>query len=195
MTRLAVILMLVLLTMDRASAHEFSLGVHAFGNDARDRVVSAVRGILLAADERDGHSGETSDGHLGGVDVHIVPFLEDRAVALPELKNVHRGHIDLLLILESDTDPSVTLPRITDQTIVLGPGELPDLPSWSNAKDALSFAARYGDAWSTEPDIFSAQGYNAARRIDQAIRPHDGIEQTNAIRNSLLQSAKGVDWQ
>src|SRR5210317_1376995 len=123
MTRLAIILMLVLLPTDRASAHEFSLGVHAFGNDARDRVVSAVRGILLAADERDGHSGETSDGHLGGVDVHIVPFLEDRTVALPELKNVHRGHIDLLLILESDTDPSVTLPRITDQTIVLGPGE------------------------------------------------------------------------
>lgn len=194
MTRLAVILMLVLLPMDRASAHEFSLGVHASGNHARERVVSAVRGALLAADERDGHPGETSDGHLGGVDVHIVPFLDNRPLALPELTNAHRGHMDLLLILDADTIPSATLPWITDQTIVLNAGELPDASSWSDAKDALSFAARYHHAWSTEPDVFSAQGYNAARRIDQAIRPHDGIEQTNAIRDSLSQSGKGSNW-
>lgn len=194
MIRLAVILMLVLLPMGRASAHEFSLGVHASGNDARERVVSAVRGALLAADERDGHPAETSDGHLGGVDVHIIPFLDDRPVALPELTNAHRGHIDLLLILDADTVPSATLPRITDQTIILNPGELPDASSWSYAEDAFSFAARYHRAWSTEPDVFSAQGYNAARRIDQAIRPHDGVKQTNAIRDSLSQSGKGINW-
>ena len=178
-----------------APAHEFSLGVHASGEDARARVVSAVRGALLAADERDGHPDETSDGHLGGVDVHIVPLPEGRPLALPELVNAHQGKLDLLLLLDSVTAAGTALPGVTDQTIVLGPRELPGAADWPRSRAAEGFVARYRDAWATEPDVSAAQGYNAARRIDDAIRPHDGLEQTKAIRDALAHNGAAVDWQ
>lgn len=195
MLRIAITLMLVLLPMDRAVAHEFSLGVYAVGGDAKDRIVSAVRGVLLAADERDAHPDETSDGHLGGVDVQIILFLDDRSFTLPELKNTHRGQIDLLLLLDTDAAATTSLPGTTDQTIILYPGKLPDRSLWSDRQDASGFAARYVDVWSMEPDIFAAQGYNAARRIDMAIRPQDGVEEIDAIRDALSQSMSGIDWR
>ncbi len=195
MRYLAITLTLILLPADRAPAHEFSLGVHASGDDAYQRVVAAVRGALLAADERDGHPEETSDGHLGGVDVHLVPLEEDRRFTLPELKNTHRGELDFLLALDPGGVPGAGVPGMTDHTIILQPGELPDAHAWSGNSDSASFGARYRDAWAMEADVHSAQGYNAARRLNDAIRPHDGVDQTEAIRDALLRSRAGIDWR
>ncbi|WP_406871938.1 hypothetical protein WHT83_18035 [Aminobacter sp. P9b] len=49
-----------------AAAHEFTAAIVSFGEGREARLAEAVRGFLLAADERDGHAGETSDGHRAG---------------------------------------------------------------------------------------------------------------------------------
>ena len=191
----ATALLLVLLSLGPASAHEFSLGIYASGDQAIEKLISAVRGVLIAADERDGHPEETSDGHLGGVDVHILPFHGNRRVAMPELVNGYRGQLDFLLLLETGVAPSEDLPGRTDQTIVLDPGILPAGSPWQDNEITNSFAARYHTLWSSEADIASAMGYNAAQRIDAAIRPHDGIDQAAAIIDALVRSKHGIDWQ
>lgn len=191
----ATTLLLVLLSLGPASAHEFSLGIYASGDQAIEKLISAVRGVLIAADERDGHPEETSDGHLGGVDVHILPFHGNRPVVMTELVNAYRGQLDFLLVLDTGVVPSDAVPGKTDQTIILDPGILPAGSPWQDNKSANSFAVRYHDFWSSDADIASALGYNAARRIDAAIRPHDGIDQAAAIIDALARSEHGIDWQ
>ena len=62
-----------ILAANAAAAHEFTAALYMTGEMREARLAEAVNGFLLAADERDGHSDETSDGHLGGVDVQVLP--------------------------------------------------------------------------------------------------------------------------
>ena len=181
---------LALTSPNWAAAHEFSMGIYATGENARARVASAARGALLAADERDGHPDETSDGHLGGVDVQIIPFPDGQQIALPDLKNSHQGPLDVILVLDFSSTPS--LPKMKDETVILTPGDLPEL--WKDTDNALSFAVRHKTEWSIEPDLSAAQGYHAARRIDAAIRPNDGIDDVTAIREALKRSVTNFAW-
>ena len=176
----------------RASAHEFSLGVYATGAEAQAMVVEAVRGALLAADERDAHGDETSDGHLGGVDVHLVPLPDGRRLTLPELKNAHQGALDLVLVL-GGAGTADGIAGVTDITVVFETGVLPDRASWGSA-DRQGFAARYQAAWGAAPGVHAASGYNAARRLELAIRPQDGVADRAALRRSLDETADGVAW-
>ena len=73
-----------------ASAHSFTAALLVVGEDREASLAEAVRGFLLAADERDGHANETSDGHLGGVDVHVLPLPRD-AAGLVEGLLAHRA--------------------------------------------------------------------------------------------------------
>ncbi len=68
-----------------ASAHEFTAGLHVAGLGSETRLAEIVAGFLLAADERDGHEGETSDGHLGGVDVQVLLLPHDSGAEIPGL--------------------------------------------------------------------------------------------------------------
>ncbi len=60
-------------------AHSFTAALLVVGQDREASLAEARRGFLLAADERDGHANETSDGHLGGVDVQVLPLPRDAA--------------------------------------------------------------------------------------------------------------------
>ena len=72
-----------------ASAHSSTAALLVVGEDREASLAEAVRGFLLAADERDGHANETSDGHLGGVDVHVLD--EVHTVGVLVLRNMG-GH-------------------------------------------------------------------------------------------------------
>ena len=71
--------LLAVFAMEKAEAHSFKVGFIiplsgaevAKGNDALDA-------MLLAADERDRHPGNESDGHLGGLDVYILKIDSNR---------------------------------------------------------------------------------------------------------------------
>ena len=52
-------------------AHEFDAAVVAPFTEDGEIGQDIMRGLVFAASERDSHSDMTSDGHLGGVDVHF----------------------------------------------------------------------------------------------------------------------------
>jgi len=62
-----------------ASAPSFTATLPIVGEDREASHSEAVRGYLLAADERDGHANETPDGLLGGVDVRVHHGVQSEA--------------------------------------------------------------------------------------------------------------------
>ena len=82
-----------------AQAHEFVVTIRAVGAD-RDLVLAdALRGFLLATKERDGHPDETSNGHLGGLDVYIIPQTRENVVGFPILKKAPSDRSNITLVV------------------------------------------------------------------------------------------------
>lgn len=178
-----------------ALAHSFSVGILATGDGAETRLASAVRGVLIASAERDGHPDETSDGHIGGLDVHVVPLPEAVAAGIEGLRGTRPPVLDFLLLLDGKSPERPqpgTLPGLTPETIILHPGELPE--TWQDPGRAQSFAARFRAAHGRDPDRAVAEGYNAARRIDLAVRPLDGVTDRAELVRSLAGTEDGIAW-
>ena len=77
-----------------ASAHSFTVALIAGADGAADQMQSAVNGFLVASAENDGHSAETADGHLGGLDVFLIQSLYRYLffVCINELVHVSKLH-------------------------------------------------------------------------------------------------------
>lgn len=175
-------------TANMAAAHEFTAALLVTGENREARLAEAVNGFLLAADERDGHPGETSDGHLGGVDVQLLPLPAEAAGQVVGLVGTPRTPADVLVVIGPEPDASPAFAGV-----VLRPGVLPD--GWAAENDASSFAARYQSTYGNPPTEAAALGYNVARRLDIAIRPLDGVAPAAALEAALAETASGIDWQ
>lgn len=175
-----------------AVAHEFTAALLVTGAKQEARLAEAVNGFLLAADERDGHDAETSDGHLGGVDVQILPLPEGAAGQVSGLVGTPRTPPDILVVIGPEQDVSAEVTSLAFAGAVSLPGALPR--DWATEDDSDDFAARYRSAYGSAPTEAAAYGYNAARRLDAAIRPLDGISPRGALESALAETANGVDW-
>lgn len=181
------LLILALLLPGLANAHSFTLAVRSESGEPTLALASAIRALRLAAAERDGHEGETSDGHLGGLDLFIRPLPRDAAHGIAGLKHAPPGPPDILLVLGAGpVDPGDTGP------VAIDPGALP--PGWQDVTDPASFAARYQAATGLPADRAAAEAYNAARRIDRAVRAQGGTGDRSAMVRSLLSTAEGIEW-
>ncbi len=176
-----------------AAAHEFTAALLAYGPDAEVRLVDAVNGFLLAADERDGHANETSDGHLGGVDVQILPLLRGDVTRVRGLIGSPSDRPDVVVLLNPAVD-SAAARALWPDAIVLRAGTLPPRTVWTDRTRPDGFAAGYLAAFGTAPTPAAAQGYNEARRLDLAIRPLDGLRPRQDIEEALAETAGGIDW-
>lgn len=168
-----------------AAAHEFTAGLIVTGPRAPERLADVVNGFLLAADERDGHAEETSDGHLGGVDVQILPLPPEIGTGIKGLYRRRAGSPDVVVVFGNADAP--TLPP---GALVVEAGALPPEPVWRQGK----FASRYRAVYGKPPTRNAAQGYNEARRLDHAIRPLDGLAPAAEFRASIALTARGIDW-
>lgn len=175
-----------------AGAHEFTAAILATGEDREAQLAEAVRGFLLAADERDGHAAETSDGHLGGVDVQILPLPQEAAGQVEGLVGTPRTPPGAVVVIGPEAERARALADIGTESIGLAPGKLP--PGWAEETAPDSFAVRYRSAYDTAPTVAAAEGYNAARRLDLAIRPLEGLELRTAVKAALAASGNGIDW-
>lgn len=74
-------------SVQAAVAHEFTAVLIAPAEP--DRRAAMVAALLLASAERDGHPDETSEGHLGGIDVQLEVLgageYDQLAVLAPEV--------------------------------------------------------------------------------------------------------------
>lgn len=180
------------LSAGAARAHEFTAAILAVGEGREARLAEAVKGFLLAADERDGHAAETSDGHLGGVDVQVLPLPPEAAGRVEGLVGAPKEPPGVVLVLGPEPEAGRARAEAGAAGIVLGAGALPS--GWADSGDPDSFAARYRRAWSAEPGAAAAEGYNAARRLDLAIRPSGGLTPRAAVVEALASSEGGIEW-
>ena len=173
-----------------ASAHSFTAALLVVGEDREVGLAEAVRGFLLAADERDGHANETSDGHLGGVDVHVLPLPRDAAGLVEGLIGTPGEPPDVVVVLGPEPAASATARAYQSEGIVLVQDVLP--AGWEGEAQMDSFAARYRLAHGTAPSAMAATAYHAARRLDAAIRPLDGVNPQSALEEAWRSTELGL---
>ena len=175
-------------------AHSFIVALDATAADPPEQLTSAIQGMRLAAGERDSHAAETSDGHLGGIDLFIRVVPAKSAEGITWLRGAPNGAATIVVdFSNSESGPSHMM---HGDSVVIGPGVLPAGSVWSADAIAVAegFVARYHAAYGTAPDRQAAQGYNVALRIDRAIRDQGGVQDSRGLQQSLDLSAGGIDW-
>ncbi len=174
---------------DGAKAHSFNVALIIALTEHSDANIRLVRdGFLLATRERDSHPDTVSDGHLGGLDVYLFPVDLKRQSMAGVRALLQREQIDILAVIGPDSAVEQIRPLVAgSNTVLLAPGRLRSAPTEAFAK---AFQAAFGYA----PARPAAEGYNAARRIDAAIRPLDGVGDSAALRRALDETRDGLDW-
>lgn len=175
-----------------AAAHSFTAALLVVGENREVRLAEAVRGFLLAADERDGHSDETSDGHLGGVDVHVAPLPSAAAGLVDGLIGAPEDPPDVLVVIETEPQVGSSGNEFAGVRLVILPTALP--PDWQADDASDGFVVRYREAYGVAPSKSAAMAYHAARRLDAAIRPLDGVSPRPAFEAALDATQTGFRW-
>lgn len=175
-----------------AAAHEFTAAILVTGEESAERLAEAVDGFLLAADEHDGHADETSDGHLGGVDVQVLPLPLEMAGQVKGLSGRPAALANVVVVVGPAPEAVDGLAPLGPDSIVMTAGRLPR--DWQDVAGATSFVSRYVATYGKAPTEAAAQGYNAARRLDAAIRPLDGLEPRAAVSSALAETEEAFDW-
>ena len=144
----------------------------------------------MAADERDGHPNETSDGHLGGVDVHVLPLPAEATSLVQELTGPPDEAADVIIVLGPKPSADDAASKYSRASTVLLQALLAE--GWNGDDRMDGFIARYRLAYGKEPGLLAASAYHAARRLDVAIRPLDGAEPRDELLKALQASEFGL---
>ncbi len=151
------------------------------------------KGFMLATTLRDSHGDEESDGHLGNLDsyVRLIDANGDISASLKRLEDL--GEINIVATFTTENTQSLITRLLEGKNIAqLLPGQTPfsnkDQPAVS------AFISAYIQAYDIAPTASSAQGFNAARRIDTAVRAQDGISDLEALQRSFRQTAGNFTW-
>ncbi len=150
-----------------ADAHSFRLAL-LLPETGPDRQLArqALDGLLLATRERDAHEGETSDGHLGGLDVHIS--VVDTASGPVSVRTALKQLIDRDLQIVAGLMAG-KLEDLVRETLQDTPAYVivsPDPPAAIDAAFGSAFEAMFGYPASRNAWV----GYCTGRVIDEAVR-------------------------
>jgi len=169
------------LTVTPASAHRFNVTLvipaSPEGREIRD-------GFMLATTEHDSHPDEESDGHLGGLDVYVTAIEVGAQMA-----SLTGGQPDIVAVFGAG-ETSAGLNE--SGAVVLTPGQTPF--AQAGTAGVAAFKAAYEAAYGVAPTPHAADGYNAARRIDVAVRPLDGADDRASLRQSFSMTAQDFAW-
>lgn len=173
-----------------AAAHSFTAAILVVGENVEQDLAEAVRGFLLAADERDGHPNETSDGHLGGVDVHVLPLPAEATRLVQKLTGSPDEPADVVIVLGPKPAADDAASKYSRASTVLVQALLAE--GWNGDDRMDGFVTRYRLAYGKEPGLLAASAYHAARRLDVAIRPLDGAGPRDVLLEAWQASEVGL---
>lgn len=175
--------------LETAEAHSFNVAlVIAFAESSAGDARQVQDGFLLAARERDSHPDEESDGHLGGLDVYLYPVDLERESLADVRALLRREQIDILAVIGPDEAAEEIRPLVAgSQTLLLGPGRL-------RSASTEAFRNAFQAAFGYQPATPAAEGYNAGRRMDAAVRPLGGVDDRVALQRALDETGDGIDW-
>lgn len=189
-------LLLQTLLTQAAQAHEFVVAIRAIGNERDLILADALRGFLLATKERDGHPEETSNGHLGGLDVYIIPQTAEGVIHFPILKQAPNDRPDIIVVIGASDAAGAALKIAGKESTSMRPGVLHSENLWRGKEpsDSVGFSVRYNSAYQQPASKWAAEGYNAARRIDAAVRLFGSIDDSAALERALAATVGGFRW-
>ena len=166
------------LTIDPALAHRFNVALIIPNSNAGSLQSRQIReGFMLATAERDNHPDQESDGHLGGLDVYVKVIDGQGDVAADLRRIATQGVIDIVAAFGSDSTLSIVRKLLDGKMVaLLLPGQSPFAKSELPA--VAAFISAYEKVYGRRPSSQAAQGYNAARRIDVAVRAQGGVNDT-----------------
>lgn len=148
-----------------ATAHEFTV-TYIIAQSAQPQARAA---FLLASSERDGHAGETSEGHLGGLDSQLE--LVTPGMQVPDS--------DIVVAIAP-----ATLPDDTGSAWAFTLDEV--LPrARTEFLDGPDFPTRYQARYGTPPDDAARLVYVSARLIDIAVRAQGGTADRSALQQAI----------
>jgi len=182
------------LSFNPAMAHRFNVAlvIQASPADA-ERGIRFREGFMLATTERDGHPNEESDGHLGGLDVYVTVLEGQSDVGASIERIVSEGEINIVAAFGSEQTQSLIQNRLAGENMVfVSPGQTPF--SQSSSAPVAAFIAGFEGQYGRKPSVDAAQGYNAARRIDIAVRAQGGVAETQALIESFRGTQTGFAW-
>ncbi len=184
----------LLLVHGSALAHSFNVVLVIPASNAAAVQGPQIReGFMLATAERDGHPDQESDGHLGGLDVYVTLVDEQGDVAADVARIVAQNDIDIVAAFGSQESLSLIGTLLEGSNVALllpgrSPFSEPGLPG------TAAFIAAYELAYGGKPSSHAARGYNAARRIDRAVRAQGGVDDTAMLRRDFTETARGFTW-
>ena len=140
----------------------------------------ALNGFLLATTEEDAHADETSDGHLGGLDSHVlkVDSGADSTVMLKSLDDLMQTRQPIFVtgLFSAELAELIAQSLKSENTVFFDPAES---PIWQIAlADADSMKSMNGDSFGAKfqirygylPTPEAMLGYVAARLIAATVR-------------------------
>lgn len=168
------------LTAAPAFAHEFELLLLAPQRTTDDALAQMEAAFLIASHERDSHPDETSEGHLGGMDVQLTLVRLGEAGPAADLAFV-------VAPLTLPGDAAVTALASPGDAVVVDSGHLAAMPEGldQGAVDLPPFADRFRAETGQDPGPEAVAAYLAARLVDLAVRPLDSVDDRDALRRAL----------
>ena len=177
-----------------AKAHSFNVALVLSTSDTATSEGRQFRdGFMLATTERDAHPDMESDGHLGGLDVYVSIIAVEEKLPADIARQIERDEIDIVIpFLPESSVMKIGALLAGQRALLLQPGRSPFSQTAQGAVAAfrLSFEKSYG----RPPGPAAGQGYNAARRIDQAVRLQEGVGDRAALRRSFVDSRQSFNW-
>lgn len=195
-------LLLLVFASFQVAAHGFSIVVYAPFSGTQAAIGEALwNGMRVATRERDGHADETSDGHLGGMDSHLLRLDSQRdGVQLPELlRRLSREQGTALLVSPGAERIPLAPGSGSDRWVLFTGDRMTASAADQIAIDEKSitlpvdFAARYRQQFSNDPTAVSRIGYLSARLIDAAVRDNgEELGDRQAMLESLRRHARSL---
>lgn len=163
-----------------ASAHEFELLLLAPTGASQADIDDMRTAFLIASAERDSHPNETSEGHLGGMDVQLTLAVTDAAVADAALAFVAAP-------FAVANDARVAALAAPGNAVIVDAPILARLPAdLLDASDGLAaFADRFRAEAARAPGPAAVAAYRSAKAVDLAIRPLGSVEDRDLLRKNL----------
>lgn len=170
---LPTVLLLGMLSPAGAIAHDFKVGFLVPLSGAASVIGrEAVNGFKLAASERDGHPDEEADGHLGGLDVYLLPVDTSggRAKALARIRIlIHTPGLHFLSgRIPEEWKGELRALLKQSPTILIDAGRL--TTGERQTMDGIPLARAYARKFGPPPGVSAEMGYALARLLDKVVR-------------------------
>ena len=175
-------------------AHSFKVGLVAPMSGADSNVGRQGRdGFRLATTERDGHSNEESDGHLGGLDVYILVIDANQsagAVLLEIERLVEREQVEILASLApTNLEQDIRRRLAATNTVLIT--ALEAAPQDATTMDGEPFDSAFEGLFGYAPLRLAYQGYGLARQIDRAVRAIEGdFSDPDVVRSAIQRASR-----